>query len=138
VPLLVAGPDLALGLDESAEKVEAGLVAVVPDFLLEVLLQEVEAGDGVVLGRGRVLGPDSPQQCLRLAPLVQEAQDLVDLVGNDVPVFVGVDPLADHPLLTPVRHVLSVFFGPPLFLPAALLPPRDLRHRVVPILFGRA
>lgn len=109
VPLLLLRPDHALGLKQRVEHLETCLSAILSHLALEVLLQQVEAADRVVLLGGRVFGPQPLEDPSRLDFFFNEAENLVHLVGYDIPVFVLLLSSADVLLVVPVGHVVSVF-----------------------------
>lgn len=106
IPLFMLRPALALRLVQLSHKPQTILVSVMSELVLEQSLVKIESFDRV--GR-RVwkLQEQSFDYMPGLAVLLNEAEDLVDLVGNDVSVLVLV-----------VLHV-------PLFLTAR---PRKVVH----------
>ena len=88
VPLLLKGPHSALRLVELVKKSETRFVAVMPNFLFQQILVEVEPADRVFLFLGRVFLPNSLEDSLGFSSLLQKGYDLVDLVRNNVSVLV--------------------------------------------------
>jgi hypothetical protein len=77
-------------------------------LLLEDVLVEVEPADRVGLVSWLVLLPDPRKDLLRFVPFLEKRNDLVDFVGNDVPVLVLVQSLPGLLLLGSVGHVVLV------------------------------
>lgn len=112
VPLLLQRPDPALGLVELGDQPQAALAAVVPHLLLQKRLVEIEARDTVALSLRELL-EKTGEQVPRLVALLDEADYLVHLVRNHVPVLVLVRPLPAHLLVHLVRVVVAVRLAPP-------------------------
>ena len=77
-------------------------------LLLEDVLVEVEPADRVGLVSWLVLLPNPRKNLLRFVPFLQKRNDLVDFVGNNVPVLVLVQSLPGLLLLRSMRHVVLV------------------------------
>lgn len=110
IPLLLQLPDPALGLVELGDQLEAALAGVVADHFLEKRLVEIEAVDTVALSLRELL-EKTGEQVSGLVALLDEADYLVDLVGNHVSILVLVDSLPAHLLLDLVRVVVAVNVG---------------------------
>jgi len=110
IPLLLLPPYPALRFIKLADISETILISVMAQFLFELGLIKVKTGNTEVRGVRRIFFKYFSKNMSRFVHFLYETDNLIDLVGNNIPVLVLMTSASRCLLLAFVGNILQLFF----------------------------